>query len=187
MTGELRQHLGRSEWSRSPVLACLTCAPLAAAIEATMEIQSTASGGAAHRIPKRVWSTPMLTQRLSGKSEERPSRSPRQGLPGAFRNISVCCWTIQTRWIFHEAVTLGELQFQKTLQHSWVPVSLRWQSPTGCQSHCDWEFFLDVGGPHSCETCCGRVCTNVFQCTLSAGARTKCVEHMLRAVLDSSP
>ena len=56
----------------------------------------------------------------------------------------------------------------------------------GVRATATGSFFKDVGGPHSCETCCGRVCTHVFQYTLSTGARTNCVGQLLRAVSDSN-
>ena len=53
LIGEPRQHVARSEWRRFQVLACLTGAPLAPGIEATMEVQSRRPQEVQRRIPKR--------------------------------------------------------------------------------------------------------------------------------------
>ena len=106
------------------------------------------------RIPKKVLGPRQssLTLRFSWKSEELPSRSPRQGLPGAFRNTSVCCWTIQTRWIFHEAVTLASFNSRRHSSTHGCSCRCVGKARRVCQSNCDCKFPEDVGGPHLCET-----------------------------------
>ena len=90
-----------------------------------MEMQSRRPQEVQRRIPKRE--LPKIFLEVGRAPLEVPSPGP------------AACIQEHLRKLFDDPDTLdlsrgcdaGELQFQKTLQHSWVLVSLRWPRPTG--------------------------------------------------------
>ena len=57
----------------------------------------------------------------------------------------------------------------------------------GCQSHCDWEFFFKMSVARTRANPVVAEFARMFaKFSLSAGARTNCVGHLLRAVSDSN-